>query len=319
MKKIKSKKVIPPILKEIKNYKPVKMDYSSQKSISYSQISTFLTCPKKWSLMYREGHYKSEQNMNMTFGTAIHTTIQNFLSTFYNESGVKAEQLDLEEYFEQELIKTYQENTKQNNNIHFSNPEELGEFYDDGVMILEFLKKKKGSYFSKRGWHLVGVEVPILISPYERFTNVIFKGFIDLILYNENTNTFTIYDIKTSTKSWGDYQKKDKVKRAQLLLYKYFFSKQFNIPLENIEVEFFILKRKIPQDTEYPVKPIQQFKPSQGKTSVNESIKLMEDFIETVFNENGLKQQEYNPQPSDFSCKYCQFNNSPLCNKGKTS
>ena len=116
MKKIKSKKVIPPILNEIKNYKPVKMDYSSQKSISYSQISTFLTCPKKWSLMYREGHYKSEQNMNMTFGTAIHTTIQNFLSTFYNESGVKAEQLDLEEYFEQELIKTYHKHPNDNNN-----------------------------------------------------------------------------------------------------------------------------------------------------------------------------------------------------------
>jgi len=317
VKKIKSKKFIPPILKEIRDYKPIKMDYNSQKSISYSQISTFLTCPKKWSLMYREGHYKSEQNMNMTFGSALHTTVQNFLSVYYNESGVKAEQLDLAEYFEQELIKTYQENTKQNNNIHFSNPEELEEFYEDGKMILEFLKKKKGSYFSKRGWHLVGVEVPILIQPYERFKNVIFKGFIDLILYNENVNKFVIYDFKTSVSGWKDYQKKDETKLAQLLLYKYFFSKQFNVPIENIDIEFFILKRKLPKNNEFFLKPIQQFVPASGKSKINKATKLLENFIETVFDENGLRDQQYEAKPSEWACKFCSFrNNKELCQKG---
>jgi len=316
MKKIKNKKFLPPILKEIQNYKPIVMNYASQKSISYSQISTYLTCPKKWSLMYREGHYKSEQNMNMTFGTAIHETVQHFLSTLYNESGVKAEQLDLEEYFENELTKTYKKNLESNNNIHFSNSEEMDEFYNDGLMILEFLKKKKGEYFSKRGWHLVGVEVPILIQPYERFTNVIFKGFIDLILFNDNTQKFTIYDIKTSTAGWKDYQKKDETKLAQLLLYKYFFSKQFNVPIENIDIEFFILKRKLPENNEFFVKPIQQFVPASGKSKITKAVKMVEDFIETCFDENGLKDQQYEAKPSKYSCLYCPFKNSKeLCSQ----
>ncbi|MEK6882811.1 MAG: PD-(D/E)XK nuclease family protein, partial [Nanoarchaeota archaeon] len=230
MKKIKDKKIYPPILKEIKNYKPVVMDYSFQKSISYSQFSTFVTCPKKWSLTYREGHYQSESSINMTFGTALHNTLQNYLTVFYNESTVEADRIELDTYFKEQLSNTYKADYEKNNQKHFSNSEEMGEFYDDGLMILNFLKKKKGEYFSKRGWHLVGCEVPILTSPYERFNNVVFKGYIDLVLYNEELDKFVIYDIKTSTAGWKDYQKKDEVKVAQILLYKYFFSKQFNVP-----------------------------------------------------------------------------------------
>jgi len=320
MKKIKDKKVIPPILKEIKNYKPIVMDYSTQKSISYSQFSTFITCPKKWSLMYKDGHYQSEQNINMTFGTALHNTLQNYLTVMYNDSTAEADRIDIDEYFETELKKTYKENLISNKEKHFSTPDELGEFCDDGLMILNFIKKRKGEYFSKRGWYLIGCEVPILIPPYERFTNVIFKGYIDLVLYNENTDKFVIYDIKTSTAGWKDYQKKDETKIAQILLYKYFFSKQFNIPIENIDVEFFILKRKLPENNEFFLKPIQQFVPASGKSKVGQAVKMIENFIEEVYDEKGLKNKQYEAKPSKYGCMYCPFkNNKELCDKAISS
>ena len=44
-------------------------------------------------------------------------------------------------------------------------------------------------------------------------------------MYNENTETFTIYDIKTSTRGWGDREKKDEIKQFQILLYKIYFSR----------------------------------------------------------------------------------------------
>lgn len=314
MKKVKDKKTLPPILKEIKNYKPIIQDYTFQKSISYSQFSTFITCPRKWSLMYKDGHYQSEHNINMTFGTAIHETIQHYISVIYNTSIAEADRINLEELFHNNFTETYKKNYESNKNTHFSNPAEMREFYEDGLMILDFIKRKKTQYFSKRGWHLIGCEIPILINPYERYKNVIFKGYIDLILYNENTNKFFIYDIKTSTAGWKDYHKKDETKIAQILLYKHFFSKQFNVPIENIEVEFFILKRKLPEDNKFFLKPIQQFTPPSGKSKVSKAVKQIEDFIETCFDEKGLKDIQYDAKPSKYGCMYCPFkNNKKLC------
>ena len=59
----------------------------------------------------------------------------------------------------------------------------------------------------------------------------------------KETETFKIIDIKTSTNGWNDYAKKDENKQFQLLLYKQYFSEQYGIPLDKIEIEFFILKR----------------------------------------------------------------------------
>ena len=52
------------------------IDYRYQKSISYSQLSTHMACPHKWSLMYRDGHKIPSFSINTVFGTAIHNTIQ---------------------------------------------------------------------------------------------------------------------------------------------------------------------------------------------------------------------------------------------------
>ena len=67
--------------------------------------------------------------------------------------------------------------------------------------------------------------------------NTCIKGFIDLVFYDERVDEWTIVDIKTSTKGWNKWAKADDKKKAQLLLYKEFFSKQFNIPLDKIKVE----------------------------------------------------------------------------------
>lgn len=301
------KKKTPPIVKLIKEHKLPEIDYSWQKTISFSQLSTFLNCSHKWALMYKDGHYKPEQNINLTFGTAIHNVVQNYFNTFYNESITKADEINLVENFEEQFRNIYMENYVKNESKHFSNSVEMAEFFQDGTNILEQLKKKKTSYFSKKGWWLVGCEIPIIQSPYPRFKNVIFKGFIDMVLYHEKTKKFTIYDFKTATYSWGDRHKKDEIKIMQLLLYKYFFSKQFNIPIEDIEVEFFILKRKLPEDNPYFLKHFQQFRPAAGKNKVTKAVTAMENFIKMCFDENGMKQQNYPPTPTEYGCKYCVF------------
>jgi len=298
----------PSIVKQIRNFKPQEINYAFHKTISYSQLSMYLQCPKKWALQYRDGHKVPSFSINMTFGTAVHETLQNYLSVMYNESGVKADEINIEEYFEDRFRENYAKGYKDNKNTHFSNPEEMREFYDDGLAILDFIKKKRGEYFSKTGWYLVGIEIPIVISPDKRYNNVLFNGFIDLVLYHEPTEQFVIYDIKTSGRGWGDKEKKDEVKQFQILLYKAYFSEIFGVPEDHIDVEFFIVKRKIWEASEFPQKRVQQFTPANGKTKVKKAKTALDSFIESVFSLDGsYKPTDHQAQPSKSNCLYCQF------------
>jgi hypothetical protein len=136
-----------------------------------------------------------------------------------------------------------------------------------------------------------------------------------LIFYYEKSNTIKIIDIKTSTRGWRDYEKKDPIKTSQLLLYKKFLSDLFNFPIDNISIEYLILKRKLPETTEFHIKRFQTFTPSDGKTSINKAIKNLDNFISDVFNRDGtfILNKEYEKRPSKFNCGYCPFSKSSLC------
>lgn len=305
------------IIKQIQEYKPITVDLAFQKTISFSQLSMYLSCPKKWSLQYRDGHKIPSFSINMTFGTSMHETLQNYLHVMYTESGVKADEINIEEYFEDKFRENYTKGYKDNKSIHFSNSEEMREFYNDGLAILNFIKKKRGEYFTIKGWHLVGIEIPIVIAPNKTHNNVLFNGFIDLVMYHEGTNKFVIYDIKTSTRGWGDKEKKDQIKQFQILLYKSFFSEQFGVPEENIDVEFFIVKRKIWEESEFPQKRIQQFIPANGKTKVKKAKTALDTFINEVFNLDGsYKSTDFQATPAKHNCTYCSYKNKKeLCDK----
>ena len=67
----------------------------------------------------------------------------------------------------------------------------------------------------------MGIETPITMPPISSNPNVLFIGYLDIVMYNETLNKFKIIDIKTSTKGWKlDYVKKDEDKQFQLILYK---------------------------------------------------------------------------------------------------
>ena len=143
-------------------------------------------------------------------------------------------------------------------------------------------------------------------------------GYLDVVLYHEPSNTFTIIDIKTSTKGWNHYAKKDEMKQFQLILYKKFFSDQYDIPIKDIDVEFFIVKRKIWEESEYNISRIQQFKPAAGKVKLNKAVNTLNKFLNEAFNLDGsFKDRIFNPVPSKWNCTYCPFaNRKDLCKEG---
>ena len=310
------KKKLPQIVKDIRAYKPEEINYAYQKNISYSQLSMYRSCPHKWALQYKDGNKFFSSTIHTVFGTALHTVIQHYLDVMYDKSAAAADREDTVAMFKEALREEYKVQYKKNNNSHFSSPEELREFFEDGCEIIKTFKAKRGGYFSKKGWYLVGCEVPIVVTPNNRYNNVKYMGYLDVVMYHEPTNAFKIIDIKTSTRGWNDKVKKDEDKQFQLILYKQFLSDQFNIPLENISVEFFILKRKVYEHPDYVIPRIQTFTPASGKVKLNKANKALNEFIEEAFNKEGYKDKDYSPTPSKWDCTFCSFRDMPkLCSK----
>ena len=314
-----AKKKIPAKVKQIRETKDYKLDYSYQKNISYSQLSMYHQCPHKWSLMYKDGHKKYEPSIHFVFGTAMHEVVQEWLDQMYNVSIKSANELPLKEMLKEKMKKEYMAAYTKNKKVHFSTAGDLTEFLKDGEKILDFLVKKRKDYFGKRGVHLVGCEVPINVSmsKFINNPNLIFKGYIDVLIFDEWDDTFKIIDLKTATRKWGKEKMSDNVAKSQLLLYKEFLSTTYDIPLEEIKVEYLILKRKIYEEGEFLEKSIQKFNPADGKVSINRSKKLLKEFLNECFDRDGYKDKSHKPNPTAFGCRFCPFSgNKDLCKWG---
>ena len=101
------KKKIPQIIKDIRNFKPQEINWATQKIISYSQLSMFTECPKKWSLQYREGHKQFTSTIHTVFGSALHEVLQHYLDVMYEKSTVGADRINTYDLFEEKLREEY--------------------------------------------------------------------------------------------------------------------------------------------------------------------------------------------------------------------
>ena len=286
--------------------------------ISYSQFSQWVQCPHKWKLQYIDGHRQFKGNIYTIFGSAMHECLQLYLRVMYAESIKSANELPLDDFLMDEMKKQYLE-TKENydEGEKLSSAEELKEFYFQGVQILDDFKKKRAQYFSKKGYSLAGIERPL---NYKLPKNINFVGFIDVIIRDEIRDRLKIIDIKTSTMGWNKWAKADKNKSNQLLLYKQFYSKQFNFPIDKIDVEFFIVKRKLYENLDFPQRRIQTFVPASGTPSINKVNTALKEFIEECFTDDGKHNEQhiYKKIVSTKNCKYCEFKDKPeLCDRKK--
>ena len=257
--------------------------------ISYSQWSMYEKCPKQWKLSYIDNLAPFNYGINLCFGTAFHETLQDYLTVLYTDSVKQADRLDLSTMLINNLRKEYSECVEKNNGEHFSNPNELTEYLEDGIAILEWFKKKRGQYFSTKNYELVGIEVELCTQASADNPSVYWYGFIDLVVRHIPTNKVTIYDIKTSRMGWNKWQKADNIKSAQLVAYKNYFSTQFGIPKENIDVEFFIVKRKLIENSMFPQKRIQIHRPASGTVTQRKIQKSIDSFISNCFDSEGNK------------------------------
>lgn len=293
----------------------------NERTISYSQFSMWSTCPLHWKLRYIDKHKLGKPSIATVFGTSFHETMQWYLKVMYNETIKKSSEINLAEMLQEQMMNNYAVAVIENNDEHFSTSTELQEYYTDGVEILEWIRKKRAVYFSSKEVELVGIELPLYVQATDSNPNVIMTGFLDVVLYDRKADKITILDIKTSNSGWNKYAKADKLKASQLVLYKSYLSKQFGLDEDKIDIQYFIVKRKLIEGFAYPQKRVQQFVPASGKPTRNKLIKEVDNFVTSCFNPDGSYKVDVEyPAIANKgkSCKYCEFSNRyDLCPKEK--
>ena len=289
----------------------------SKKRISYSQVSMYSDCPWKWKLNYIDDLREFKGNIHTLFGTAMHETLQLYLTVMYSNSIKEANNLPLDNILKQRMVNVFNEMHEFGSDDYLVTEPDMNEFYSDGLLILDWFKKHRAEYFSKKGYELIGCEIPVEC---DLPKNLQWVGYIDIVVRDKISNVITIYDIKTSTMGWNKWMKKDTNKTAQLLYYKKFYSEMYNHPIDKIEVEYFIVKRKLYENAKFPQKRVQKFSPASGKPSLNKAFTKVKTFIDEAFTEDGQHNVDYEfeKKPSTKNCKWCEFKDKPeLCDRRK--
>ena len=284
------------------------------KRISYSQYSQWDVCPHKWKLNYIDKLSEFTDNIHTLFGTSMHEVLQTYLTVMYNDTIKMADALPLEKMLLHRMKYNYTNAMEKNGGEVICEQSDMEEFYKHGLSILDWFKKRRQNYFSKKGYELVGIETPI---NYDLPNDIKFIGYIDVLLYDKVRDRYKIIDIKTSTMGWNKYQKADKNKTDQLLLYKQFYGAQHDIPLDKIDVEYFIVKRKLYEKVDFPQRRVQTFSPANGKPSINKVINNLNQFLQESFIDGEYNMEHtFIKRPSKKNCRFCEFNQTEHCDAG---
>ena len=292
-----------------------KTDDSSVKKVSYSQYSLYKQCNFRWYLNYVKKQRVFKPSIFLTFGTSFHQTIQEYLRIMYEESVKNSELFDFRTYLSERMVANYKQELEKVEGQHFIKQEDFNDFIQDGYNILAWLRKNRKKYFSTKNTKLVGIEIPMEQFILEEIPNVIMIGFIDIIFYDKILKKYIIYDFKTSTKGWNDYDKRDDIKMSQVLLYKHFYSRALKITPEEVEVKFMVVKRRPFISEDFPTKWVQEITPAQGKAKLSKAVESFEQFVKDCFTPDAKYQDKEYAKNFD-GCKWCEFKDKPeLCSK----
>ena len=158
--------------------------------ISWSQVQIYTQCPFKWKLNYIDKNRKFTDSIYTVYGKAVHEVLQHYLTVMYEESIKAADEIDMPNMLVDKVKYFYGEAVENAEGEHFSTQSELTEFCVQGAKALDWFKKNRANYFSKKNWELLGIEVPID----DEYKGVGILGYIDILM--RNTQIFRLRNTK---------------------------------------------------------------------------------------------------------------------------
>ena len=250
--------------------------------ISFSELKTWNECPFKRKLIYQDKIKVFTSNEYTIFGTSVHETCEKSLLKEIDEGKCG-------EYFETNF-KNAIESAKAQTTIDESL---VSDMVSQGKAIFEDLFSSIKAYLGE--YDVVSSEEDLLESIREDYN---FKGFIDLVLKTPD-GKYHIVDFKTCSWGWDMKKKSDPMVTYQLTYYKEFFAKKHNIPLDNIETHFCLLKRTAKKNR------VEFFRVSSGKKKIENANNLLTKAIGSIIGNMHVKNR--------LSCKGCEFYKTQHC------
>ncbi len=223
--------------------------------VSYSAIKVYYDCPFLFKLKEIDKVVPKTGSIHMSFGTAMHLVCENFLrekteepyKVFLSEFRAK-----LEEIPELKVLLSNADNKKL-----------ITEMLPQSKELFPEILPATQAFFNE--YKVLSTECQLM--EMMEGTDIKFKGFIDLVLYTPQTDTYHIIDWKTCSWGWDARKKADKVINYQLALYKHFFCQMNDIPPEKVETYFALLKR-----TAKPGKKVEIFRVTSGKVKTKNAL-----------------------------------------------
>ena len=269
--------------------------------VSYSEVKQWKECSWRHKLLYIDKLRTFEESPHLHYGTIIHDACEHYLKT--KELNVQSAQrkikvawdkhgFDSEDFIQLQTQKALLQGWKYKHS-------KLKDWLQWAEASITSIPQFLNDTFP--GWEFQSAEESL----YESIENINtkFKGYIDCIIKvpHKDSYKYWVLDWKTSNgRGWSLDKQRDFNTQAQVILYKNFWGKKYDIPMKDIQCGFVLLKK-----VKTSGKSCQLIKVSSGPKNLEKSRKLVRSMIKTVEKQFYLKNRN--------SCMFCEFKGTAYC------
>lgn len=249
--------------------------------VSFSEVKTWKECGWRHKLVYIDKLDMFRPSQHLDFGTIVHAELEDYL---------EHKTFDLDR-MRAALTKSWTEKGFEN----------LPGAIADAERILKDIPDFLDATFPE--WSFMASEHEL----YEEIpdNDIKFKGFVDGMIRAKNSRgkeILWIVDWKTtaSARGWSTDKKRDFLVQMQVMLYKFFCARKFEVDPKDIKCGFVLLKRGAK-----PGKSCELVEVSVGPKAFDKANKVLSSMIKSVRLNKPIKNR--------LSCTYCDFKNTAHC------
>ena len=256
--------------------------------ISFSEIKQWKECPWRHKLLYIDKIDLFEPSPHLDYGTSVHNACESYLKTGKM----------LTESAEKEIRTAFEKNGE---TWYEQGHPHVDTWVDWAKVSLDALP----GYFDETFGEWEAVEAEEYLYEEIEGKKIKFKGFIDAIIKVPKKRgkgfNYWILDWKTANAyGWRTSKKRDALVQAQLILYKYFWSKKHNIDPKDVKCGFVLLKRGAKPGSVCSLVEV-----SAGPKATEKANKLISNMVSSV--QKGLFFKNRN------SCSFCEYSGTEYC------
>jgi len=260
--------------------------------VSYSEKSDWMQCSWRHKLKHIQKIDLDKRGVATIIGKAFHSCVE------ARVNGLEPDRTKILSVVKQELtlVTDLEERNK------FDPEANVERAIVMSVEAMQFLNTK----FPK--WKLVKTEQDL----YEKIElgpanhpDHAFKGFIDLIIEvpdKKQGTIFWIIDWKTASRPWGKDKLMDPKVTYQLSLYKNFWAKKTDIPLDRIRCAYIVVVKSAKPGKLCSFIPV-----SVGPTTSHRTLTVLNNFVGSIKRGMAIKNK------SQKSCMWCEYKATKYC------